>query len=89
MSVIVKIYGIYNKNFLIKLIQDKDGNEFSRELFNLLNKGYFHLKDLSFKNDELNMIQKNLLKVSKTKEEINYVIQINIHQCFFKNIGKT
>ena len=75
-NLIVRLYSIYNKDYLMKLIED-NWKECSRELFNLINNDILRLKDLNLENDELNKIQKYLLLVSKSKDEINYVIKIS------------
>ena len=61
----------------MKLMKDKNGKIFSREIFNLLKDKTLSLIELSLQNDELIIFQKNLLLVSKSKEEINYLIKLS------------
>ena len=77
-NLIVKIYANYNKEFLKKLINSTNGNEYSRVILNLLNEKILKFSDLAIQNQEnLLNFQKNLLSVSKSKNEINYIIQIS------------
>jgi len=77
-DLIVNIYANYDKEYLMKLIQCKDNKNYCRSVFDLLNKNTLKLKDLSFKNEEeSNVFQKNLLSVSKTKDEVNFVIKLS------------
>ena len=60
----------------MKLIGNKNWKESIRELLNILKDEKIILNDLSFKDNEIDIIQKNILEVSKTKEEINLVIKM-------------
>ena len=77
-KLITYIYANYDKNSLLKLIQSKNSKECSRIVLDLLNDKELRFDDLSYKNQEdIDIIQKNLLFISKTKEEINYVIKLS------------
>ena len=76
-NLIVKIYSIYNKEYLMKLIFSKNGNLYSRPVFNLINNGELKLNELPFKNEnDKKRFQNALLNVSESKEEIIYSINI-------------
>ena len=77
-NLIIKIYASYNKKFLMELILSKDSNEYTRIIFDLLNEKELKYKDLVFNNQEDNLaFRKNLLKASKNKKEVNYVIKLS------------
>ena len=78
LKLIVKIYAHYNRKFLTQLIQSKNGKDCSRTLLDLLTSKELKLDELSFDSEEeLNTLQENLLHITKSKEEINYVIKIS------------
>ena len=77
-KLLVNIYANYDKESLIDIIKSNHGKEASRAIFDLLNQKIIKLDDLSFENiKDLELIQKNLLFISDTKDEINYVIKIS------------
>ena len=76
------IVGIYLKadtQHLMKLIKsNKIGQDICRSLLDLLNMGVLKLEDLKFSNKEdLNIFQKMLLSISRTKNEVQYTIKIS------------
>ena len=76
-DLIIYIYANYDKDYLKKLIDSKNGKDYMRAIFDLIINKILKLSDLSFKNDEeLKLFQKNLLLVSKSKEEINFTIKL-------------
>ena len=77
-DLIVCIYANSNKKYLMELIQSKNGKDYCRNIFDLLNIKKLRLSDLSFDNEkDKQLFQKNLLLVSKSKDEVNYVISIS------------
>ena len=77
-SLIVNIYANYDKENLMKLIYSKNGNLYSRPIFDLLSYRSLKVGDLPFKDEkEIKVFQKILLNVSESKEEINYLIKIS------------
>ena len=77
-DLIVYIYANCDKKYLMELIQSKNGKDYCRNVFDLLNNKKLKLSDLSFDNEnEKKIFQKNLLSVSKSKEDVNYVISIS------------
>ena len=76
-QLIVYIYALYDKQFLMILIESKDWIDYCRAVFDLINNKKLKLGDLSFQSEkELKLFQKKLLSVSNNKEEINYTIKI-------------
>ena len=75
---IILIYVNYDRNNLMKLIQSKNSKDCCRVLLDLLNDKELKLDELNFeKQEDLDLLQKSLLYISKTKEEINYIIKIS------------
>ena len=78
MKLISKVYAYYENNFLMELLKSKNGEECSRILLDFLIGKELKIDDFSFQNEEeRNNLQLNLLHVTRTKDEINYVIKIS------------
>ena len=78
LKLLARIYAYYDKNNLLKLIQLKNAKECCRIVLDLLNNKELKCEDLSLeKQEDIDILQKNLLFASKTKEEINYIIKIS------------
>ena len=76
-DLIVCIYANYNKEYLMKLIFSNSANNYNRAILDLLMAKTLDLNDLSFKKEQdLKIFQINLLSVSKSKDEINYILKI-------------
>ena len=75
-DLIVYIYANYNIEYLMELIFSNTPNNYNRAILDLLMSNTLNLNDLSFKNlQDLQRFQINLLYVSKSKEEINYILK--------------
>ena len=78
LKLLAKVYVYYENNFLMELLSSKNGEELSRILLDFLIGKELRIEDFSFQNEnERNKLQIDLLHVTKTKDEINYVIKIS------------
>ena len=72
---IVKIYFLYDISYLIEL---KKNQEFSRAILDLIIASDFNFYDSLFKSEETILnFQNDLLSVSKTKIELNYILKLS------------
>ena len=80
-KLIALIVGIFLKAdtiHLMNLIKSKIGPDVCRSLLDLLSIGELKLDDLHFsKMEDLNIFQKILLSISKTKKEVQYAVSIS------------
>ncbi len=68
------IYIYYNKDYLIKLIESKNGSQCSSLILQLLYNKEIKIEDLLFENEKnFLLLKKNMLFASNVKEEINIV----------------
>ena len=79
-NLIVKIYSIYDKEFLLELIQSKNWEIYSRFFIQLINTKQLKFSDLLLNNlDSLSICQQNLLSLAITKQDIDDVLKISIN----------
>ena len=78
LKLLTKIYIYYENNFLMELLGSTNGKDCSRILLDLLIGKEIKFEDFTFQNEnERNKLQMALLHITKTKDEINYVIKIS------------
>ena len=75
---IVKIYSIYNNEYLMELILSEDGKLYSKALFDLIIDRKIKFTDLKFENQEnVLQFQNNLLGIAKSKRDIDNIIKLS------------
>ena len=75
---LIEIYSNYDCIYLLKLINSKNGNMFSRGILDLLMNNKNKIANLLFQDDNnLKIFQKNLLHASEQKDDINNIIRLS------------
>jgi len=78
LDLLIEIFSIYDCSYLLQLIKSKYGKNFSREILDLFLNKKLRFTDLSFNNEnDFNDFQINLLSITKSKEEIIFVIKLS------------
>ena len=79
LKLILKIYAIYYKEYLVELIESKGSEIYYKYIMDLINEKVFKINDLIFHSqDSLLIYQKAMLKICKTKKEIEELIKLSI-----------
>ena len=75
LNLLVKLYANYGSNYLIELIKSKYNAQCSKNILDLLNNKEIKFEELNFeKEEDYSLIKKNILFATKTKDDINFII---------------